>query len=121
MVSCFYPPFQTHTSIQAGPAPGGWGKGAVPCPVVDKAIPPLVPSSVLLPLAVQVAATMKATSGPAFALCSLLLLLLLLQVPDSLGLASQPRGKGTVDDGDTGSVTLDKWPGGALSTETDGG
>lgn len=85
----------THTSIQAGPAPGGWGKGSVPCPVVDKAMPPSGPSSVPLPLAVLVAAAMKVTSGPAFGLCSLMLLLLL-QVPGSLGLASQPRGKRTV-------------------------
>lgn len=57
---------------------------------------------------------MKVTSGPAFALCSLLLLLLLLlQVPDSLSLVPQPRGKGTMDAGDIGSVTLDKWSGGA--------
>lgn len=98
MVSCFYPSFQTHTSIQAGPAPGGWGKGSVPWPVVDKAIPPpRVPSSVPLLLPVRVAETMKVTSGPAFALCSLLFLLL--QAPGSLGLAPQPRGKGTMDDG----------------------
>lgn len=61
--------------------------------------PPLVPSSVLLQLSVRVAATMKVTSGPALALCSLLLLLLLLQVPDCLGLVPQPRGKGIMDDG----------------------
>lgn len=44
---------------------------------------------------------MKVTSGPAFAVCSLLLLLLL-QVPDSLGLAPQSRGKATVGDEGTG-------------------
>ncbi|XP_038965345.1 cartilage matrix protein isoform X1 [Rattus norvegicus] len=54
-------------------------------------MPPSGPSSVPLPLAVLVAAAMKVTSGPAFGLCSLMLLLLL-QVPGSLGLASQPRG-----------------------------
>ncbi|GAB1288997.1 Cartilage matrix protein [Apodemus speciosus] len=45
-----------------------------------------------LQLAVRVAPTMKVTSGPALALCSLRLLLLLLQVPDCLGLVPQPRG-----------------------------
>lgn len=59
---------------------------------------------------------MKVTSGPVFVLCSLLLL----QVPDSLGLVPQSRGKGTMDDGDAGTVTLDKWRE-KLSTEKEGG
>lgn len=107
MASCSYPPSPgTHTSIQPGPAPGGWGRDAVPCPVVDKATPP---NSVPLQCAaaVPVAATMKVTSGPGFAPCSLLFLMLL-QVPDNLGLAPQPRGKGTMGDGDIGSMTHDK-------------
>lgn len=63
---------------------------------------------------------MKVPSGPVFALCSLLLLLLLLQVPGSRGLVPQPRGKGTMDKGDAGSTTSDKRCE-KLSTDTDGG
>lgn len=64
---------------------------------------------------------MKVPSGPVFALCSLLLLLLLLlQVSGSRGLVLQPRGKGTMDNGDAGSTAPDKRCG-KLRTDRDGG
>lgn len=63
---------------------------------------------------------MKVPSGPVFALCSLLLLLLLLQVSGSRGLVLQPRGKGTMGNGDAGSTAPDKRCE-KLSTDTDGG
>lgn len=63
---------------------------------------------------------MKVPTGPVFALCSLMLLLLLLQVPGSHGLVPQPRGKGTMDNGDAGSMAPDKRCE-KLATDTDGG
>lgn len=63
---------------------------------------------------------MKVPTGPVFALCSLLLLLLLLQVPGSYGLVPQLRGKRTMGNGDAGSTAPDRWCE-KLSTDADGG
>ncbi|XP_023410209.2 cartilage matrix protein isoform X1 [Loxodonta africana] len=90
----------THTSIQPGPAPGGGGQGRLPPrqqgaawlggwagSKVDKTRPPPAPTTV--PAAVRAARTMRVISGAGLALCGLLLLL---QVPGTLGLAPQSRG-----------------------------